>query len=64
MQYAFEEGEIMEQNFPAGNYIGNNGIIPIEYQGWLFLVFVIIALGIILYGFYLISTDPRVGVVK
>jgi len=54
----------MEQNFPAGNYIGNNGIIPIEYQGWLFLVFVIIALGIILYGFYLISTDPRGGVVK
>jgi len=30
--------------------------IPVEYQGWLFLIFVIIAFILIIYGFYWIVT--------
>lgn len=40
------------------------GIIPVEYQGWVFLVFVIISFGLLLYGFYYIATNPIDGMVK
>jgi hypothetical protein len=36
-------------------------IIPMEYQGWAFLIFAAVGIAFLLYGFYMIATDPRVG---
>jgi hypothetical protein len=33
--------------------------IPVEYQGWLFLIFIAIAVVALSYGFYLIATDEN-----
>ena len=34
-------------------------IIPMEYQGYMFLAFMIISFILICYMFYMIATDPR-----
>lgn len=36
-------------------------IIPLEYQGWAFLIFAAVGIAFLLYGIYMIATDPRVG---
>ena len=33
-------------------------VIPIEYQGYVFLIFMVISFIVILYMFYIIATDP------
>lgn len=57
MQYTSEEDEIMGYSYPFQ-------IIPLEYQGGMFLAFVMIAFGLILYGFYVIATDRTIEVIK
>jgi hypothetical protein len=39
-------------------------LIPYEYQGWLFIIFVIFSTLFLLYGFYLIATDKSFNKVK
>lgn len=36
-------------------------LVPEGYQGYLFLAFIVCAFLVILYGFYLIATDPSFG---
>jgi hypothetical protein len=33
--------------------------IPLEYQGYIFLAFMAVAIILMLYMFYMIATDPR-----
>ena len=39
-------------------------IVPLEYQGWIFLIFMLVGYIVIMYMFYRIATDERVGVYK
>lgn len=39
-------------------------IIPMEYQGWVFLIYMVVSFILIGYMFYIIATDKKVGVYK
>jgi hypothetical protein len=36
-------------------------LVPVEYQGWVLLAFVIFAFVAIVYGLWLVATDPSFG---
>ena len=36
-------------------------LIPMEIQGWLFLIFMIVSFILIIYGFYLIATGDGIS---
>jgi hypothetical protein len=44
------------EDFPLG-YPVNYSPIPLQYQGWVFLGFVIFGIAALLYGFYFIAKD-------
>lgn len=39
-------------------------LVPYEYQGWIFVIFIIFAFLFILYGLYLVATDKSFNKVK
>jgi hypothetical protein len=47
-------------NVPHCDY-GEMTVVPVEYQGILFLTFVIVAFCVVIYGFIRIATDETVG---
>jgi len=46
------------EDFPLG-YPVNYSPIPPQYQGWVFLGFLIFGVAALIYGFYFIATDDK-----
>lgn len=45
-------------------YSGGLQLIPVQYQGIAVLLFMVVGFIVILYGFYLIASDPTLGNVQ
>jgi hypothetical protein len=46
------------ENSPINSF-QPDGIVPVEYQGWVFLLFLLIGTACVIYTFWLIANDKR-----